>query len=249
MKNIDLALMTGIDIPIEECNIVLHQPTIEEIAFLGEQEYFLAIQTICLDKRSMIDEEQKELLLEITNLQIFLAVMSDKSFSEKKYAVKNAFSILFPNYTVIITQNSLSFFMKNSDDQTGIIIEDQNFNILQDVIKEVCCLKTNSMQAAGFNPQDARAKEIADKLMRGRQRVAAQKQTNDNFSLLGQYISIIAIGVYSTSLNNAMKLTMYQVFDLVERYSKYIAWDIDLRVRLAGGKSDKEPENWMKNIH
>lgn len=249
MKTLDLALMTGIDIPIEECNIILHQPTVKEIAFIGEQEYFLAIQTICLDKKALIDEESEELLSEVTNFQLFLAMMEDKNFVEKKIAVKNAFSILFPNYTVIIAQTSLSFFMKNSEDQTGILIDDTNFINLQNVLREVCCLRENSMQTAGFNPQDKRAKEIAEKLMRGRQRVAAQKPTNDNFSLLGQYISVIAVGIYSTSLKEASELTMFQLFDLVERYSKYAAWDIDIRVRLAGGKSDKEPDNWMKNIH
>jgi len=41
--DIRLALMTGIDIPIPECNIVIHQPTIKEISLIGEEEYFSAI--------------------------------------------------------------------------------------------------------------------------------------------------------------------------------------------------------------
>jgi hypothetical protein len=36
---------------------------------------------------------------------------------------------------------------------------------------------------------------------------------------------------------------------MMERYSLYINWDIDIRSRLAGGKPKDEPENWMKNIH
>ena len=35
-KDLRLALMTGIDIPIPECKLIVHQPRIEEIAFLGE---------------------------------------------------------------------------------------------------------------------------------------------------------------------------------------------------------------------
>ena len=31
-----LALMTGMDIPIPECQIALHQPTIKEISMIGE---------------------------------------------------------------------------------------------------------------------------------------------------------------------------------------------------------------------
>jgi hypothetical protein len=40
-------------------------------------------------------------------------------------------------------------------------------------MSDICCLKSGNNE--NFNPQDAKAKEIADKLMRGRQRVAAQK--------------------------------------------------------------------------
>jgi hypothetical protein len=42
---------------------------------------------------------------------------------------------------------------------------------------------------------------------------------------------------------------MFQLYDLVERYNLYVAWDIDIRSRLAGGKPDHHPDNWMKNIH
>ena len=247
MQEIDLALMTGIDIPIPECNLVIHQPTIKEIAFIGEKDYFLAVQTLCVDKQSLA--EDPSILNEITNFQLFLAVMADKSFSDKKNAIKKALTILFPNYTVMIMPNTLSFFQKNSEDQTGILMDDQNFECFQQILREICCLRSGDMQEAGFNPRDDRAKEIAAKLMRGRQRVAAQKNETTNFSLLGQYISILTVGLASISMSESCSLTMFQLFDLVERYSKYSAWDIDVKVRLAGGKSDKEPENWMKNIH
>ena len=51
------------------------------------------------------------------------------------------------------------------------------------------------------------------------------------------------------SLQELMDLTMYQLYDLVERYQLYISWDIDIRARLAGAKPDDHPDNWMKNIH
>jgi hypothetical protein len=51
------------------------------------------------------------------------------------------------------------------------------------------------------------------------------------------------------SIQDMADLTIYQLYDLVERYNLYLAWDIDVRSRLAGGKPDKHPDNWMKNIH
>ena len=84
--------------------------------------------------------------------------------------------------------------------------------------------------------------------MRGRQRVAAQKG-EANTSLFSQYLSTITVGINSMSLQDAMDLTMFQLYDLVERYMLYLNWDMDIRSRLAGAKPDSQPENWMKNIH
>jgi hypothetical protein len=84
--------------------------------------------------------------------------------------------------------------------------------------------------------------------MRGRQRVAAQKGQS-NTSIFSQYLSILTVGVSSMSMQTVMDLTMYQMYDLIERYSLYIQWDLDARCRLAGGKPDRPVENWMKNIH
>ena len=241
--------MTGIDIPIVECNLVIHQPTIKEISFIGEKEYFLAIQTLCLDKKSLVEDET--LLTDLTNFKIFMMIMTDKTSLDKKKAVQQVFSVFFSEYSVAITGRSIVFILKDSDEKNTepVMIDEDNFEIFQEVLKQICCLSHNSMQKGGFNPQDKRAKEIADKIMRGRQRVAMQKGENADASLLGQYLSVLTVGIGSMSLEDCLNLTMYQMFDLVERYSLYTAWDIDMKVRLAGGKSDKEPENWMKNIH
>ena len=110
-----------------------------------------------------------------------------------------------------------------------------------------CLSKTDSQT---FNPGSKKAKEIADKLMKARQKVAKAKEAeNGSGSMFGQYLSIITIGTHSMSYKDTMNLTMYQLYDLVERYSLYINWDIDIRGRMAGAKVDKPIDNWMKNIH
>lgn len=37
-----LALMTGCDYPIPECQLTLHQPTIKEIGLIGENDFLQA---------------------------------------------------------------------------------------------------------------------------------------------------------------------------------------------------------------
>ena len=51
------------------------------------------------------------------------------------------------------------------------------------------------------------------------------------------------------SLQDCLDLTLFQLFDLIERFQMYISWDIDIKARLAGASGDGKPEDWMKNIH
>lgn len=237
-----LALMCGTDFPVPECQLTIHQPRIKEIALIGEADFFSGIQCLCLNKTMFV---QDETLLETTNnFQIFMTVMSEKEAIEKKVAVQQVCTLMFPQFKVVFTPRSMLFM---GDGQT-ITIDENNFEFLQAAITSICCLKTGPMDQQSFNPANEQAKKIADKLMRGRQRVAAQKGES-NTSLFSQYLSTITVGINSMSLQDAMDLTMFQLYDLVERYMLYLNWDMDIRSRLAGAKPDSQPENWMKNIH
>lgn len=240
--DIRLALMTGIDFPIPECQLVIHQPSLKEIAFIGEQDFFSGIQCITLNK-SMFDQGKLG-LQDVTNFQIFMTIMKEKESRDKRECVEKVLSLFFPTYKSIITPNSIIFMIG----EDTIMVDQDNFEFLQKAFSDICCLKTGPQDQSAFNPEGKKAKEIAEKLMRGRQRVAEQNGTT-NASVFSQYISILTIGPHSISLNDAIGLTMFQLYDLIERYSLYINWDIDIRARMAGAKVDGQPADWMKNIH
>ena len=237
-----LALMAGIDIPIPECSLILHQPTIKEIAYIGEEDFFSGVQCLCLQKNMVIQDET--LLSTTNNFQIFMTIMSEKQTQDKRESVQTVLSVLFPNYQVIFTPRSLMF----NHTEGNFMIDEGNFEKLQQVLAEIFCIQ--SSDAASFNPGNKKAKEIADKLMKARQKVAQlNAEKGGSGSALAQYISSLTIAVASMSLQDCLNLTMYQLYDLMERYSLYINWDIDLRSRLAGASGDKPLDNWMKNIH
>lgn len=241
--DIKMALIAGTDIPIPECQLTLHQPSIQEIALIGDEDFFIGIQTLSVNK-NMINDQDKIPLEDLNNFHIFMMIMQDKGLSDKKQAVQAVLSLICPSYKISMTPRSLVF----SKNEEILTIDETNFDYLQNVIKQVFCINSGPMEMQSFNPSNRKAKEIADKLMRGRQRVAAQK-AGQNDSIFVQYVSVLTIGINSMSLKDCLSLTMYQLFDLVERYSLYLNWDLDIRSRLAGGKPDKQADNWMKNIH
>lgn len=240
--DIRLALMCGTDIPVPELQCAIHQPKIKEIAMIGEQDFFIAVQCLNINKDSL--RQDRSLLQNTSNFQIFMTIMSEKETKDKKLATQQLLSILFPNYNAIFTPRSILLQGKDN----SVMIDENNFEAIQQVLKNIFCLSNSNNQQAGFNPANEKAREIAEKLMRGRQRVAELNGTA-NASIFSQYLSILTVGLSSMSLKELMELTMFQLYDLVERYQLYISWDIDIRSRLAGAKPNDKPDNWMKNIH
>lgn len=240
--DIRLALMCGTDIPVPELQTTIHQPTIKEISYIGEQEFFIGLQTLSINKNMLA--QGNSVLESTTNFQIFMTIMKEQETKDKKDAVINLFQLVFPGSQVIFTP--MSILLNKEGQQT--MVDENNFDTLQEMIKQIFCVNSGPMDQATFNPADEKARQIAEKLMRGRQRVAEQKGET-NSSAFGRYLSILTIGLNAMPLSEAMNLTMYQMYDLVERYTLYLNWDLDIRTRLAGGKPDSKPDDWMKNIH
>lgn len=236
-----LALMTGVDIPIPELQLALHQPTIKEISMIGEQDFFIGIQILCIKKEMYIQDES--LLSQTNNFQIFMTMMNEQQVADKKQCVLQVLSLILPHHQVVFTPRSI--ILKNGDVVTNI--DEGNFEILQQVLIQQFCLQGSGQEQ--FNPEGKRAREIAQKLMKGRQRVAAQKAETNSGSMFGQYLSILTVGLGSMTIIDCLSLTMYQLYDLVERYSLYINWDLDIRAKLAGSTDNKPVDNWMKQIH
>ena len=240
--DIRLALMTGTDIPIPECQLTMHQPSVKEIAYIGENDFFKGVQTLCLNK-SMFVQEGKTVPENITNFYIFMTIVGEKQTADKAEAVKQVLALVFPQYKIMFSPRSIIF----QKDTETYLVDENNFEQLQVALREVFCSKSGPMDQQAFNPANKKAREIAEKLMRGRQRVAEQNGSA-NASVFSQYLSTLSIGLH-IPVGELEKYTMFQLFDSMERYLLYINWDIDIRSRLAGAKPDGKPDNWMKNIH
>ena len=243
MYDYTMALMTGVDIAVPELQLTLHQPSIKEISMIGEQEFFIGIQVLTVKKNLYIQDEA--VLAQTSNFQIFMTMINEKQMADKKSAVLQVLSLIIPKFKVVFTPRSM---ILNSP-EVNITIDEDNFEFLQNVLIAQFCLSGSGQE--NFNPKSKKAQEIAQKLMKARQKVAAQKavENGSDKSMFNQYLSILTIGLNSMSLFDLMELTMYQLYDLIERYVLYINWDIDIRSRMAGAKNDKPVENWMKQIH
>lgn len=238
--------MAGIDIPIPELQLTIHVPTIRDIAYMGEKKFFTAVQYLCLNKEQLIQDET--LLSSLSNFQVLMKVLEQSTDKDKKNSIIMLLKLLFPDYIAMITKNSIILTIVGGKEP--VLIDNNNFDLFQSVIKEILCV--NSLFQGDnvvYNPVNDAAKKIADKIMRGRQKVAKIKGEDSSDSVLTRYISILTIGTNTLTINDCLNLNLFQLFDLMERYNAFIEWDVDLRVRLAGGKPEQQVKSWMRDLH
>lgn len=243
-----LQLLTGVDIPIPDLQVALHQPTIIEISYIGDTKYFSVISTFCFNKDILIAQNPQGTsnLASMNDFQIFMTMITEAKAVQIE-DLFSVFTIFFPGYTAQLLPRSI--FFNNPSTKHSFTLDERTFNILADIIKEISGQNGSMSGSNGnFNPKGQKAAEIAAKLMKGRAKIANSKGEKEG-SVLSRYVSILTVALESMSLKDCLNLTVYQLYDLVERYSLYTSWDLDIKSRLAGGKPDSKPDDWMKNIH
>ena len=70
--------------------------------------------------------KDESLLADINNFQIFMTIMSEKEAADKKFAVQQVCTLLFPKYKVMFTPRSVLLSGENG----SVMIDDTNFECL-----------------------------------------------------------------------------------------------------------------------
>ena len=110
------------------------------------------------------------------------------------------------------------------------------------------CLSKRNKDAPDYNPLGQRAKVLAEKLKKGREKAAAVKSGQQKVAIFSRYISILSVGE-KKNMNDLLQLTVYQLFDEFKRYELKEQFDLNMKARLAGARDLEDAENWTKDLH
>lgn len=240
----DLLLLSGVDIPFQQAQISIHQPTIKEISFIGEEAFFIGCELLNFSK-DILATEDKTNLEDRTNFEVLMSIMKDKSLTAQKGKVSAlmVLTLIFPGYEIHIQKDCIS--LVKEDDVHNI--NNQNFEDFKKIIVAMFCLKERSADQE-YNPAGKKAKELAEKMKKGRQKAAAAKGEVQKVSLLGRYVSILSVGE-NKGFDTLLDYTVYQLFDEFNRFELKQKYDIYVQAKMAGAKDLEEVDNWMKDIH
>ena len=82
-----LKLYSGNDIPFPEARLSVHQPTIREIAWIGEQRFFTGCEILNFSKDKFLNEKDKLNSINQTNFDVFIVMMKTDNPQMKKYKI------------------------------------------------------------------------------------------------------------------------------------------------------------------
>lgn len=247
MDSLSLSLQTGApDIIIQNSDLILHQPTVREISYIGEYNFFTGCELFKFSKKSLT-EQDKERLENLTDFDIIMSIINDTSDEGSRSSTQDAISVLsllFPSCNINFEKDKI--LIQDENGERNFVINNNNFELFKKCLIEMFCLKTAMHEE--YNPAGALSKKIADKIKRGKNKVAAEKKPEEQkFSILGRYISILAVGEKKDK-NSLQNYTIYQLYDEFHRFQLKEKSDIVTKARLAGQTKINDPEDWMKEL-
>ena len=241
----NLSLLTGADIPFPEGRLVIHQPTIKEIGFIGENTFFLGCGFLSFSK-DILNDRDKSRLEEIDDFNILMSIMMGKNIDinlkENVESAQQVLLLLFPN-------NDITFEAEQIKIGEGFINKN-NFVRFKQILKEMFQLsfKTDGVQK-DYKPANSAAAAIAEKLKKRHEKLAQLNGTDShNIQIFGRYMSIIST-YQGISYLDLTQYTVFQLYDIFSRIQLKMAYDMAIQAKMAGAKDVKNPEDWMKDLY
>lgn len=169
----DLLLLSGNDIPFPQAQIVIHQPTLKEIAYIGEETFYTGCEFLNFSK-DILSEKDRSYLEDKSNFEILMILLKEKNavIQKNKVCILMVLTILFPNYQIEIKDNYFSLI----EDDKEFKINKENFEDFKTILDSIFCLKGIGKDKEGFNPQGEMSRKIAEKLKQRHQKLAEKER-------------------------------------------------------------------------
>jgi len=233
----DLQKISGCDIPCQTLHLIFRQPRINDIALLGETDYFLAAQILA----------RKIEYPGATTWDIFYSTCRQKIGGRYISPIMMNFFNLFTPYKAIILPKGIVFKDDNDKEITRIMADQFDLFILY--INEIAGVK-GLFKEEVYRPINKRAAAIAEKMKKVKEKKAKAKgaggPAQQQQGLFNTFLECIPI-VTAHTLHDVLNMTFYQIQMIFDRYVQYEKYETTLRTRLAGSTDKSKFAHWTES--
>lgn len=221
---------SGKPVLIEDLNIVITPPTINDIVMYGEDSFLFNAQLIVHTDEFVEQIKKGNSELEIySNFQLLMTLIREEGHVRDE--LEEFFDFVFPDYKVKFTKNSIDFKITLEDGKERIVgrITPFNYDSLKNII-DILFLSQVGEKEIEYNPADDKAKVIAEKIKAGRKKTQQLKsEKSKDQSMFAQIISSLAIGM-QMDINIFYNYTPFQLYDIHKRFFLKQAYDFYQKV-------------------
>ena len=245
-------ILSGQPLPIKDANIFVTQPKIKDIVLFGEDDFLVAIQML-VNMEQFVDQIKQgnsELNI-ISDFQLLLIMVSEDPMVKKM--VLNLFTLIFPDYEVSFTENTIDFFIIEDENKQLVgRIHPFNFENLQAMLNDAFIPQGDNEREPDYNPANDMASKIAEKIKKGREKIHAQKAAAEgDHSVYADYCSTLSIGM-RMDIGIFFNYTPFQLYDAYRRFFSKEQSDFYMRVSsmplMDTSKMDTPPD-WQRNLY
>lgn len=168
---------------------------------------------------------------------------TDESTKANVLLLELMFSLLFPDYSLMILPSMLVLTKETDQGKEQCIINNDNFEQFKVLLSQMFCL--DKFKGDDYNPANKAAQLIANKFRQRHKKLSKKNgDTKKSIDILGRYISILNVGNHNT-ISELMEYTVYQLNDAFIRFERKYSYQIYLQFKAAGAEGMDEIDNWM----
>jgi hypothetical protein len=245
-------ILSGQPILVPKANIFITQPKIKDIVLFGEDDFLTGIQLLVdLQKFAKVIKEGNSDLVIYSDFQLLLMMFTEDPTVNN--LVRSLFDLLFPEYKINITDNTIDFLLEDSDEKVVGRLYPFNYEEFQEILHDLFIPQNDNEREPDYNPANDAAAKIAEKIKKGREKVHAQKTAAEGGeqSVFANYCSTLSIGMHM-DINIFFNYTPFQLYDSYKRFFSKEASDFYMRISsmplMDTSKMDAPPD-WQRNLY
>ena len=243
-------MLSGQQIQLPGANLFITQPTINQIVTFGEDDFLIAISLLGNTKKLIDKVKQGNSELQMyPDFQLLMIVLQEDL--SVRMLIENLFTLIFPDYKVKITENSIDFSLQENNQIIGRI-HPFNFESFQNILNDIFVPQNDNEREPDYNPANDMAAKIAEKIKKGRDKVHAQKAAIEGVhSIFADYCSTLSIGMH-VDINVFFNYTSFQLYDAYRRFFEKEQSDFYMRVSsmpMMDTSKMEAPSPWQRNLY
>ena len=253
--NNKLLLLSKNDIPFQSAQITIHAPTINEISFIGQENFFRGLQYLTFSKKLLKDQDKIH-LKDVDDFQLLMELINRKDIVIQQIRVhmKTVLFLLFPDYKINFLPRSIMIFKKDMETNKieQHLIDKSNFKEFRQILTDIFCLNyiLSKKDQGKYNPAGPQAKALVQKFEQRHKILAKLKnqgnEADESFGFLFNYANILSIGL-KKDINQLLQYTIYQLIYEFRRFKAQEDFHMYFELKLAGAEKIEQVQHWMNN--